>query len=51
MSGKAKNRKDVMLSRTARLAKEAKRGVIKEFGEISKGVLTELFKIATLQKK
>ena len=51
MSGKSKNGKNVVLRRTEKLAKEAEKGVIKEFGEISKGVLTELFKIATLQKK
>lgn len=47
MSGTAKK----VLSRAERLAKEAGKGVLKEVGEISKGVLTELFKIATLQKK
>jgi len=40
-----------VLSRTERLAKEAGKGVVQEVAEISKGVLTELFKIATLQKK
>jgi hypothetical protein len=51
MSGKAQNPKNEVLSRTATLAKEAGKGVVKEFGEISKGVLSELVKIATLQKK
>jgi hypothetical protein len=48
MSGKAKNVE--VLNRTKILAKEAGKGVAKELGEISKGVLSELLKIATLQK-
>jgi hypothetical protein len=51
MSGGTKNGKSIVLRRTEKLAKEAGKGVLKEFGEISKGVLTELFKLATLQKK
>lgn len=51
MSGKAKNSKNVVLTRTKKLAKAAGKGVLREFGEISKGALSELLKLATLQKK
>jgi hypothetical protein len=37
--------------RAAKLSRYAAKGVAKELGEISKGVLSELFKLATLQKK
>jgi hypothetical protein len=36
--------------RAAKLARESAKGVAKELGAISKGVLSELAKIATLQK-
>ncbi len=36
--------------RAAKLARESAKGVAKELGAISKGVLSELVKIATLQK-
>jgi hypothetical protein len=39
------------LDRAVKLAKESGKGVARELGDISKGVLSELFKIATLQKK
>ena len=44
-------KKDQYAERAKTLAKEAAKGVVKEAGEISKGVLSELFKIVTLQKK
>jgi hypothetical protein len=44
-------RKDKYSDRAKTLAKEAAKGVVKEAGEISKGVFSELFKIVTLQKK
>jgi hypothetical protein len=37
-------------TRAVRLAKEAGKAVIKEAGKISGGVLSELFRIITLQK-
>ncbi len=51
MSGQAKNAKNIALTKVQKLTKEAGKGVVKELGEISKGVLSELFKIVTLQKK
>ena len=48
MSGKAKNVE--VLNKTKILAKEAGKGVVEELGKISKGVLSEFLKIATLQK-
>jgi hypothetical protein len=44
-------RKEKYSDRAKSLAKEAAKGVGKEMGAISKAVLSELFKIATLQKK
>jgi hypothetical protein len=44
-------KKDKYSDRAKTLAKEAAKGVGKEMGEISKGVLSEFFKIVTLQKK
>jgi hypothetical protein len=44
-------KKDKYSDRAKSLAKEAGKGVLKEAGEISKGVFSELFKIVTLQKK
>jgi hypothetical protein len=37
-------------SRAVKLAKEAGKGVLKESGKIAGGVLSELFRIITLQK-
>jgi hypothetical protein len=42
-------KKDVP-TRVVSLAKAATKGVVKEAGKISGGVLSELFKIMTLQK-
>lgn len=44
-------KKDKYSDRARTLAKDAAKGVGKEMKEISKGVLSELFKIVTLQKK
>ena len=43
--------KDNYSDRAKTLAKDAAKGVGKEMKEISKGVLSELWKIATLDKK
>jgi len=43
--------KDNYSDRAKALAKDAAKGVGKEMKEISKGVLAELWKIATLDKK
>ena len=44
-------KKEKYSDRAKTLAKDAGKGVGKEMKEISKGVLSELFKIVTLQKK
>ena len=44
-------KKEKYSDRAKTLGKEAAKGVAKEMKEISKGVLRELWKIATLDKK
>jgi hypothetical protein len=47
---KNKRKSNDPTTRAVQLAKEAGKGVLKESGKIAGGVLSELFRIITLQK-